>query len=61
LATDEVRIRDIHKTYIEVICPYIIQYETLANRFPTEILNEIRAVFTHLSKHNLSDDISIFE
>jgi hypothetical protein len=59
LATDEVRIRDIHKTYIEVICPYIIQYETLANRFPTEILNEIRAVFTHLSKHNLSDDILI--
>jgi len=61
LATDEERIRDIYKTYIEVICPYIIRYETLSDRFPSEILNEIRAVFTHLSKYNLTDNVSIKE
>jgi hypothetical protein len=61
LAADEVRIRDIYKTYIDIICPYIIQYETLSNRFPIEILNEIRAVLTHLSKYNLSDDASMKE
>jgi len=61
LATAEERIRDIYKTYIEVICPYIICYETLSDRFPVEILNEIRSVFTHLSKYNLSDNISIKE
>jgi len=52
---------DIYKTYIEDISPFIIQIEILANRFPVEILNEIRAVFTHLSKYNLSDNASIKE
>ena len=58
MATNEDRIRDIYKIYIEEICPYIIHYETLSDRFPSEILNEIRAVFTHLSKYNLTDNIS---
>jgi hypothetical protein len=31
----------------------------LANTFPTEVLNEIRAVFTHLAKYTLSDDPTI--
>ena len=57
----EERIKDIHKNYIEVICPYILQYELLKNEFPIEILNEIRAVFTHLSKCYLSEDVSIKE
>jgi len=61
LATIEERVRDIHKNYIEVICPYIIQYELLSNTFPSEILNEIRAIFTHLSKYYLSDDVLIKE
>jgi len=61
LATIEERTRDIHKNYIEVICPYIIQYELLSTSFPSEILNEIRAVFTHLSKNFLSDDVLIKE
>jgi hypothetical protein len=61
LATDEERIRDIYKTYIEVICPCILQYEVLENSFPTGVLNEIRAIFTHLSKYNLSGDASIKE
>jgi len=61
LPTFEERVKNIHKNYIEVICPYIIQYELLENEFPIELLNEIRAIFTHLSKFNLSDDISIKE
>jgi hypothetical protein len=61
LSADELRVRDICKTYIEVICPLILQYETLANRFPAEILNEIRAILTHLSKYKLSDNASVKE
>ena len=61
LATDEERIRDIYTNYINIICPYSLHYETLSNRFPIEILNEIRDVLTHLSKYNLSDDDSIRE
>ena len=57
-ATDE-RVKDIYKNYIEVICPYILQLELLDNEFPIEILNEIRAIFTHLSKIYMSDDISV--
>ena len=57
LPTFEERVKDIYKNYIEVICPYIIQYELLDNSFPIEIINEIRAVFTHLSKYYLSDDV----
>jgi len=61
LATDEKRIRDICSTYIQLISPLIIQNEILANTFPTEVLNEIRAVFTHFAKYTLSDDPSIKE
>jgi len=43
LKTIEECVRNIYKNYIEVICPYIIQYELLSNTFPIEILNEIRA------------------
>ena len=61
MATDEERIKDIYKTYIDVICPYSLNYETLSNRFPIEILKEIRDVLTHLSKYHLSDSASIKE
>ena len=57
----EERANKIYKTYTEVICPYILDYELLSNKFPTEILNEIRAIFTHLSKYYLSDNESIKE
>ena len=60
LAVEE-RAKGIYKTYIEVICPYIVQYELLDNTFPVGILNEIRAVFTHLSKYYLSDELDIKE
>jgi len=61
LSTEEERTRNIYRTYIEVFCPCILQYEVLGNSFPIGILNEIRAIFTHLSKYNLSDDASIKE
>ena len=56
---DEERLRNIYKKYIDVICPYVMQYELLSNTFPIEIFNEIRAVFSHLSKYYLSGDVSI--
>lgn len=55
------RIKDIYEKYIYVICPYILQYELLDNTFPIEILNEIRAVFTHIAKCYLSEDTLIKE
>ncbi|MCL2747860.1 MAG: hypothetical protein FWE59_04315 [Oscillospiraceae bacterium] len=51
----EERINEIYKKYINVICPYILQYELLDTTFPIEILNEIRAVFTHFAKCHLSE------
>jgi hypothetical protein len=59
--TTETRAKEIYKDYLNVICPYIVKYELLAGEFPVEILNEIRAIFTHLSKYYLSDDNSIKE
>ena len=61
MLTIEERIQGIHRNYIDVICPYVLLYELLDNTFPIEILNEIRAVFTHLSKCNISDDVQVKE
>lgn len=49
---------DIFKIYSEIIAPMIIQLEAEEEAFPIEILNEIRAVFTHLSRSVLSGDIN---
>lgn len=43
-------IADHFKTYSEIIQPLIIHIEELGGRFPVEILNEIRAAHTHLSR-----------
>lgn len=43
-------LNEIFSTYINLINPLIIQYEILTNEFPIEIQNEIRAIFTHLSR-----------
>jgi len=56
LPTTEERLENIYKEYVNVICPYIVDYELLTNTFPDAILNEIRAIFTHLSKYYLSGD-----
>ena len=52
----EDRINEIHYKYINIISPFVMQLEVLDGEYPIEILNEIRAVFSHLSKCNLSDE-----
>lgn len=49
----------IYQTYLNTIAPFIIQLETLDGEFPVEILNEIRAIFTHLARCSISDSISV--
>lgn len=50
------RILDIYGTYVCVIAPFIVQLEVLDGEFPVEILNEIRAMFTHISRCYLKED-----
>lgn len=49
------RYKKIYSEYLETVAPLIIRYETLVNKFPIGILNEIRAVFGHLAKYNVSE------
>ena len=51
----ESRISELCRQYNEIVCPLIMQIEIYDKRFPVEILNEIRAVFGHLSKSFISD------
>ena len=44
------RVKEIFNTYLNVISPLIVQLEVLDNEFPVEILNEIRAIFTHFAR-----------
>ena len=53
--TYDQRIKEIHHQYKNVISPFIMQLEVLDGLYPIEILNEIRAVFGHLSKCYLSE------
>ncbi|MDR0455105.1 MAG: hypothetical protein LBH20_00285, partial [Treponema sp.] len=55
------RINLIHDQYTNIISPFIMQIEVLDGEFPVEIINEIRAVFGHLSKCHLSTDDSVVE
>ena len=55
------QINEIHSQYLHTISPLIMSIEVLDGEFPIEILNEIRSIFTHLSKCNLSDDATIIE
>lgn len=41
-------------TYINVINPFIVQFEILKNEFPVELQNEIRAIYGHLSRASLA-------
>lgn len=44
---------DIYEQYQNIILPYIIELEVRDGEYPIEILNEIRAVFTHLSRYKI--------
>ena len=42
--------KKIYFDYLEVIVPLVSFYESISSSFPIGILNEIRAIFTHIAK-----------
>lgn len=44
------KVNSIYKSYIENIVPLITTLESIDSEYPIEIANEIRSVFTHLSR-----------
>lgn len=50
----------IFNAYLKVISPFIVQLEVLDNKFPVEILNEIRAIFTHLARSATTDKPEVY-
>lgn len=53
--------KSIYQSYLDIIAPFIIQLEILDNEFPIEIMNEIRAIFTHLARANVSNKSDVKE
>lgn len=49
------REKEIYKKYQDIIAPYIIELEVRDSEFPIEIFNEIRSIFTHLSRYKIQD------
>lgn len=49
------RYKDLYSEYLNTVTSMISRYETLTNAFPIGILNELRAILTHLAKAELSD------
>lgn len=48
--TFEEEYKKVYSEYLEVIVPLVSFYESISNSFPIGILNEIRAIFTHIAK-----------
>jgi hypothetical protein len=44
---------EIYEQYQNVIAPFIIELETRDTEYPIEIFNEIRSIFTHLSRYKI--------
>ena len=44
------KVEQIYKRYYSTLNPLIQAYEVLAREFPIEIMNEIRAIFTHIAR-----------
>lgn len=55
------KIVEIYDAYINTISPFILQLESLDGEFPVEILNEIRAIFTHISRCSLAETAEVYE
>lgn len=53
--TAEVNEEDIYFQYQSIIAPMIAELEVRDEEYPIEIFNEIRAVFTHLSRYKLQE------
>lgn len=45
----------IYWQYQNIIAPFIAELEVRDNEYPIEIFNEIRSVFTHLSRYKLQN------
>ncbi len=45
--------RKIYEQYQNIIAPFIMELEVRDCEYPVEIFNEIRAIFTHLSRYKL--------
>ncbi len=52
------REKGIYNYYSELIAPLIGMLEVVDEEYPVEILNEIRAIFTHMSRYKLDDSES---
>lgn len=48
----------IYQQYRDVIAPFIAELEVRDTEYPIEIFNEIRAIFTHLTRYKLSESES---
>lgn len=60
LLAEEIRyLQEIYSQYHNSIKIFIGQLEVLQNKFPVEILNEIRAVFSHIAKAYVSIGLGI--
>ena len=58
------REKRIYEQYQEIIAPFIIELEVRDNEYPIELFNEIRSIFTHLSRYKVQsseEDISLAE
>ena len=55
----EKEIDSIYDGYLKYIAPFVAQLEVLDGEFPIEILNEVRAIFTHFARCRMSDQIKI--
>lgn len=55
----EERITNIYRVYIEEITPFIVSLEVLDGEYPVEIINEIRAIFTHISRCYVFPSINV--
>jgi Mg2+ and Co2+ transporter CorA len=51
----------IYGAHINIIAPFIVQLEALDGEFPVEILNEIRAIFTHISRCSLAETDDVYQ
>lgn len=49
-------LNDIFRMYIEDINPFIVRFEVAAGEFPSEVQNEIRAMYGHLARATMAEN-----
>lgn len=52
---NEQREMNIYMQYQNVIAPFIVELEVRDSEYPIEIFNEIRSIFTHLSRYKIQN------